>query len=488
MRLHFAFLIAIASILTGARPALADAAADKARSPVPSAADRAKADKTVRELFRSDFSRQDGASRKALAAKLLTEATQGEDLPTRYVLLQDSCDLAASAGDVNTAFRALDAMASTFAVDGPELKSAALATAARSAATPADAAALASATMSLADDAFAAGHFDMAVKLAGQAETDAKAAKDVALFAAARAKADEARAALREVQKAKPAVEKLRQHPDDAGANLTVGKLLCFVMGNWDEGLAHLSAGSDPSLAAAAKQDLANPAEADGQLSVGDAWWALSQDPKSDAKTGAARRAAFWYRKAVPELSGLKKTTVQKRLWAAARAGDGAGLTPFKFLTDDNTPLLLPMNDPSPDVLTLTQEPTAVHISGTKTFDVATVAGKTHGHFGKAICIARPEAGGSLRATIINSHDHISYYLLITDKHNVTRTRTLDLDKNEIYSWQVAEKDGNITLEVAKEDKVAGSISLPSSEFKSFGLGATVRWPTDKADLIVSFD
>ncbi|MDB5293781.1 MAG: hypothetical protein JWL69_5022 [Phycisphaerales bacterium] len=488
MRSHFSLLIAVVPLLCCVHLAPAASTAGKTLAPVPSAAERAKADKTVHELFRTDFSKQDGASRKALASRLLAEATQGEDLPTRYVLLQDSCNLAASAGDVNGAFRALDTMASTFTIDGLDLKSAALTTAARSATTPADAVALASASMSLADDAAAAGHFETAVKLAGQAETDAKAAKDVALFAAARAKADDARAALREVQKAKPAIERLRQHADDTEANLIVGKLLCFVKGDWDGGLPHLSVSSDHPLAAVAKLDLTNPTDIEAQLSVGDAWWALSQDPKSDVKAGAARRAAFWYRKAVSDLSGLKRTSVQKRLWAAARAVSGSALATFKFLTDDDMPLLLPMNDPSPDVLTLAQEPTGIHISGIKTFDAATVAGKTHGHFGKAVLIARAEAGGSLRAPVIDSHDHTNYYLLITDKHNVTKTHTLDLDKNEIYSWQAMEKDGNITLEVAKADKVVGSISLASSEFKSFGFGATVRWPNNKADLIVSFD
>ena len=50
---------------------------------------------------------------------------------------------------------------------------------------------------------------------------------------------------------------KLRQDPNDAGANLTLGKYHCFVKGDWRQGLSMLVLGSDAALSGLAKEDLA---------------------------------------------------------------------------------------------------------------------------------------------------------------------------------------------------------------------------------------
>ncbi|HZK81142.1 MAG TPA: hypothetical protein VFC46_08755 [Humisphaera sp.] len=487
MNLRSALCVAVVVLCCSVRAAPVAPINGHALAPIPPAPDRAKAEKSVREIFRTDFLRQGAESRKALAAKLLTEGMQGENLATRYVLLQDSSDLAAAAGDVKSAFRALDTMAAMFAVDGFELKNSALNTAGRSARTPADAADLAGASLSLSDEAVAAGRFDLAAKLAVQAETQAKTSRDVALYNDAHAKADEAQAALREAQKVKIAQEKLKQHPDDPGANLVVGKFLCFVKGDWEGGLHSLSHGSDRTLAAVAALDVANPSDPKAQLAVGDAWSALSQNPKVGVKIGAARRAAYWYRKAVPGLSGLEKIGAQKRLWATARAASGAHVTAFKFATDGE-PLLLPLNDPSPDVLTLTQQTMVFHISGTKTFDVAQVAGRNRGHLGKAVLLSGTEAGGSMHVEVAALNDHTHYDLLLMDKRDVIHLQALPLEPNVNYSWQLLERDGSVLVEVTRDEKIVGSISLPFQDYKNFGFGVTVRWPGNKADITISLD
>src|SRR5258708_36977259 len=87
---------------------LADPSSVQPLAPVPAAADRAKAEKMVRDIFKKEFARLDAESRNALAARLMAEATRAEDLATRYVLLQDSSDLSVASGAVKGAFRALD--------------------------------------------------------------------------------------------------------------------------------------------------------------------------------------------------------------------------------------------------------------------------------------------------------------------------------------------------------------------------------------------
>ena len=68
-------------------------------------------------------------------------------------------------------------------------------------------------------------------------------------------------------------MEKLEQHPEDAEANLVVGKNLCFRKGDWDDGLDFLARGSDPVLKELAQNDLALPRDAKAQIELGDAWW-----------------------------------------------------------------------------------------------------------------------------------------------------------------------------------------------------------------------
>jgi len=460
MYLRWAVSALSISILFSIHSASAEPSNGKPLAPVPSAAERSKAEKIVRDIFKVDFARQDLQSRKALAAKLLAEASQGDDLPTQYVLLQDSIELAATAADVTGAFRAVDAIASTFAVDSVDLKSKALTEASRWASKPADAAALANASMSLADEAVTADRFDAAAKAAAQAETAAKAAEDVALFNAAHAKAEEIQACLRLAQWVKPAEEKLKQQPDDPSANLVVGKFLCFAKGDWDGGLPHLSRGADRALAAAARLDLAAPSEPKTQLPVGDAWWQLSQDPTAGLKS-AGRRAAFWYRKALPGLSGLQKLSTQKRLSELARSTGGVQMSVFKYVNSDGKSRLLPLTDQCPDVLSVAQQPTQFRLSGRKTFDWAMVDGAPGHHFGKAIFLTGTDLGGSMSVEVGASEDHTIYRLVMIDKSDALHETGLPLEPDVSYSWKVSESEGTVRLQVTQDGKDVGTLSLP---------------------------
>lgn len=51
----------------------------------------------------------------------------------------------------------------------------------------------------------------------------------------------------------KKAELKLAEKPDDPEANLTLGKYLAFVKGDWEGAIPHLSMGSDAILKAAAE-------------------------------------------------------------------------------------------------------------------------------------------------------------------------------------------------------------------------------------------
>ncbi len=105
--------------------------------------------------------------------------------------------------------------------------------------------------------------------------------------------------------------------PENADANLAVGQWHCFAKGDWEKGLPCLAKGSREDLAALAKQELAKPADAKDQVAVADAWWALAEKDHGDFKPKFRARAASWYERAAPSLSGLEKTRVAKQIAAA---------------------------------------------------------------------------------------------------------------------------------------------------------------------------
>src|SRR5512137_755069 len=100
-------------------------AADKA--PVPDAARLKAAEKTIRDLFKEDYSKNKPEDKAALARKLSQQADETQDDPAaRYVAWREASMLAAQGGDLDTALAVLDKMAATFAVDVAPLKKKAL--------------------------------------------------------------------------------------------------------------------------------------------------------------------------------------------------------------------------------------------------------------------------------------------------------------------------------------------------------------------------
>ena len=105
---------------------LAAAAASQdagAKIPLPSEADRAEAVQAVQEEYAD---RSNGATnpiqKAALAEEMLEEASQADDSARRFALLQAAGHLAADAGDLPLAVRAVDATAAAFAFDALEAK------------------------------------------------------------------------------------------------------------------------------------------------------------------------------------------------------------------------------------------------------------------------------------------------------------------------------------------------------------------------------
>ena len=119
------------------------------------------------------------------------------------------------------------------------------------------------------------------------------------------------------------AQERLKSEPDDAEANLMAGEFLCFVRGDWERGLPHLSKGVNAELKALAEQEISSPPiESAEQLKLADHWWDLAQGAKHKRKDTILLHAGAWYEQvAKGDLTGLSKSRVETRLGQIGNIG-----------------------------------------------------------------------------------------------------------------------------------------------------------------------
>jgi hypothetical protein len=75
-----------------------------------------------------------------------------------------------------------------------------------------------------------------------------------------------------------------------------------------------LALGSDSQLKAVATADIQQPTSAETQVELADRWWQLAEKADETERASLQVRAGHWYRQAIPGLSGLVKSKVEKRL------------------------------------------------------------------------------------------------------------------------------------------------------------------------------
>ncbi|HLX62411.1 MAG TPA: hypothetical protein VKX17_14130, partial [Planctomycetota bacterium] len=290
-------------------------AAHASKPPVPEAAKLKKAEQSIREINKDDFSKQTAEGRKALGQKLLQQAAEAKDDPAaQFVLLREASSAAAQGGDFDTALKAIDTLASTFDVDGLAMKADALAKAGAAITSPEAAKALAIAGLIAIDDAIAADNYPAAVKLLSAAESAARQSQNGSLVTRVQSRSKDAHALQIAFVKVKAAQQTLKNKPDDPEANSVVGRFLCFDKGDWKAGLPLLAKGSDAKLKELALREAANETNAD-PLALGIAWHDLAEKEMHGAvKTRMMERECYWYKLALPKLDGLTKVKIQKRL------------------------------------------------------------------------------------------------------------------------------------------------------------------------------
>jgi choice-of-anchor C domain-containing protein len=240
-----------------------------------------------------------------------------DDSAARFVLLREAANVAARAGDFDAACRALEVLEKEFAVDGVSLRVTALGAAALEAKTTLAQKAVVEAGLDLLNEAVAAESFEAGRDALKLAQAAAGEAKSLALTGRVKSRREEFDEIVKEYEAVKAARAKLKDNPDDATANSVAGKFLCVRQGRWDRGLPLLARGAGTMLKALAAADLAKPDQAGKQVEVGDGWWSMAESQSGTAKGALQDRACHWYAQALPHLTGITKTRVEKRLQSA---------------------------------------------------------------------------------------------------------------------------------------------------------------------------
>jgi len=286
------------------------------RAAVPTEEDQAKALQRVREVFQADF---EGAKRpvdkQGLAKRLLQEGIQArDDLAGQFALLQTARELAVETGDGLTAFSAVEELARLFELDGIKLKIEVLEAFAKMARTADQHKSIAGEALKLADEALAEGNAEIAAELGRRALKEAAKVRERQTVQQVRSRAkeiEELAAAYEEVQKATAV---LVRKPEDPEANLVVGRYQCLLRGDWEAGLPLLVQGSDATLKALAQRELERVSVPEAQAALADEWRLLAAKTSGLARRQMHSRAALWYRKAAPGLSGPAKAAAEKWL------------------------------------------------------------------------------------------------------------------------------------------------------------------------------
>lgn len=303
---------------------LSSLAADKLQ--LPGTAEQQKAVDAVREIYGDQWRAATTAQEKtALVRKLIADADgTKDDAAGRFVLLRTARDMAAQIGDVALVREACEKLEAAFHVG--DMRTEALKALGKSVRGRDGYTALTELALdSLARD-IEAERFDSAEACLSAAEESVRRTGNSTL---ARRVADERKKLDAQAEawaKAEEARKVLEDSATDPEANEVVGRYLCFVRGDWERGLPHLALATDSQLVTRAADDLKRPTDPEAQVALGDAWWDLDE---------GRERGAFWYRKALPKLTGLAKARVEKRLQELREespvAGYQPGLLKFEF-------------------------------------------------------------------------------------------------------------------------------------------------------------
>lgn len=307
-----------ADVMSRPETATLDAEQVDKRWPVPDGAAQQRAANSLREIYAHEQQSAKTSSGRRAWAQRMFEQTGGlaEDPAGMYVLLRAVRDVAAQAGDADTALLAIMELAANFRLDPLPSQISALEEAARAANDDQGRRAIYEHALRLGEQAVDKDALSDAHRLFALAHNVARSSdrvEDLQRVLVRQAEFAQLRAAQ---QRLKRHAYTLIQYPDDPAAHAAIGRYLCLVKGDWQRGLPRLVRGDDELLSGLAERESRPPTTPDQQVALADAWWEWADDTTSKLEqAGGQQRAVHWYRLALPSVSGwFVKSRIEKRL------------------------------------------------------------------------------------------------------------------------------------------------------------------------------
>jgi NPCBM/NEW2 domain-containing protein len=291
--------------------------------PEPGPAEQKEAEKEVHRLFPPPGKDPTEVGRHA---KKLLEA--GKDFSYKpvqgFILLKEAKDFAVGVGDFGTALAAARAIGERYRIDLQSMEVDVLSTVARSPAAGASAG-LVQAYLEVLDDVWRNLDFENARRFSPLLQALARKTDSPWLRGTLESRLEKLRSFEQWKKSTKDSKGKLLVDSRDPSANERLGKILCLVAGNWEEGLPRLVLCDHQKLVDAAKVEMTKPQSQNIQCELGVAWRDLSQGEKEASLARAMQlRAARWYDAALPSLTGAERAIVMEQL----------GRMPERFLCD----------------------------------------------------------------------------------------------------------------------------------------------------------
>ncbi len=312
-----------------ANPAMKDAAglrprlAKKANLKMPDAAAVAETEKLIQQLFKDELANAKTPDDKEKLARKITELGGQSDYSAveRYAMLKTALDLAVDAASPAAAVQANDQITAWFDVDAIKSLAALFERLSSQVRTTAGRTELAEIAVTVIEEAIAARRYEEAATVVRASSGANSNPKLVRRLRALNVRIRNERSRWDAYQ---AAVKQLKAMPEDAKANLVVGKHLIVFEGDWAKGLTHLAKGSDEQLKMAAQKDVAGPDSTDEQFTLGDAWLSIADSSTGEDRQAYLAAADFWYRKALSAASGLQKLRIQKSLNKVGKIPDAS--------------------------------------------------------------------------------------------------------------------------------------------------------------------
>ncbi len=294
----------------------------RVRLPAPEGAALRKARSLVDELFTKEVAAATTESKKVeLANTLMTQArAEQRDMAARDALLDKARALAMDAANSRLAMSAVDELVNQFDTDGAALRLSVLTGTEAAADKPDEKREFVEMALGAMDDAIKADQYDVARKLGSLALSMSKTLKDTKMTERVLERGKQFKSLQSGYAEAKSGMETLKTSPDDAAANLIVGRFMCMVKGDWDSGLPRLAKSGDESVQSLATKEIAGPRGAEEQLELADGWHDLADSQTGLKKDNLLAHASYWYERAMPSLSGVQRIKAEKRIIVVAKS------------------------------------------------------------------------------------------------------------------------------------------------------------------------